>query len=248
MSGKRTRRVLDTDAVTGAVCAYCRVSRPEQAAADKTSIADQEKRIRAALTVKGWDEVELVVFQDKGISGSVALQDRPEGKILWDALSDGDTLIAAKLDRLFRSAEDALRTSRELQERGVRLILLDIGIDAVTDDGPAKLFFTLLSAVAEFERWRTAERTRDGKRGKRAKMGHAGGSAPYGFSVEGKGREARLIPIESEQGIIVEAKRLRETGISLLKVSAALEEQGLRNRLDKPFTGVQIQRMTREHG
>ena len=41
----------------------------------------------------------------------------------------GDIVIAAKLDRLFRSALDALKVVESLKGRGVKLHLLDLGGD-----------------------------------------------------------------------------------------------------------------------
>ena len=47
---------------------------------------------------------------DGGVSGSVPLAERPEGKRLLEAVEKGDVIITAKLDRAFRSAADALGT------------------------------------------------------------------------------------------------------------------------------------------
>ena len=60
-------------------------------------------------------------------------------------------LIAAKLDRLFRSALDALQTVASLKEHGVSLVLLDLGGD-ISNNGMSKLFLTIAAAFAEAER------------------------------------------------------------------------------------------------
>jgi DNA invertase Pin-like site-specific DNA recombinase len=44
------------------------------------------------------------------------------------------------------------------------LIVADMGADPVTDNGTAKFFFTVLAAMAEFDRERILERTLDGGR------------------------------------------------------------------------------------
>ncbi len=69
------------------------------------------------------------VFVERGVSGSVPLVQRPEGARLWAGLRRGDTVVAAKLDRLFRSALDALQAVEDLKTRGVSLVLLDLGGD-----------------------------------------------------------------------------------------------------------------------
>ena len=66
-------------------------------------------------------------------------------------------LITPKLDRMFRSARDALDVLDCLKGQGVSLHMIDLGGD-VTGNGISKLVFTVLSAVAEAERDRTRER------------------------------------------------------------------------------------------
>jgi DNA invertase Pin-like site-specific DNA recombinase len=223
---------------------YTRVSTLEQAKDDRTSLDEQRRRIVGAALMQG-HATEPVIYSDEGVSGSIPLTKREAGARLWSELQHGDIVIAAKLDRIFRSAEDALVTARQLQERGVHLILTDMGSDPVTGNGNSRLFFTMLAGFAEWERWRIAERMNDGRQGKKRKGGHIGGSAPYGYRVEGKMREARLIPIEAEQATISEARRLRNTGMTLRAVSHALVAAGRLNRHGKPFTPVQVERMVK---
>ncbi len=72
-------------------------------------------------------------------------------------LQAGDVVVAAKLDRVFRSALDALQVCEDFKKRGVALHLLDLGGD-VTGNGMAGLFMKVAAAFAEFERDRVAER------------------------------------------------------------------------------------------
>jgi DNA invertase Pin-like site-specific DNA recombinase len=221
---------------------YTRVSTNEQAEDGRSSIADQERRIRAVATFHDYPEPTMVADV---VTGSVALPVRQHGGNLWAGLQRGDTLIASKLDRIFRSAEDALASARQLQERGIALIIADMGVEPVTGNGVSKLFFTMLAAFAEFERWRIKERMNDGRSGKKAKGGHIGGSAPYGFRVEGKGREASLVPIDAEQVTIAEARRMRGMGLTLRTISDRLADAGMHNRLGQKFTPVQVERMVK---
>ena len=103
------------------------------------------------------------VYVEAGVSGSVPLADRPEGARLIAALRKGDMVITPKLDRMFRSASDALGTLEVLKADGVQLHMIDLGGD-VCNNGVSKLVFTILSAVAENERDRIRERIRDVKR------------------------------------------------------------------------------------
>ncbi|HME85068.1 MAG TPA: recombinase family protein [Roseiarcus sp.] len=89
---------------------YCRVSTAKQAA-EGESLDVQRRQI------------------EEGVSGSVPVAERPAAGPLFAKLTKGDVVIAPKLDRLFRSALDALRVVEELKARGVRLHLLDLGGD-----------------------------------------------------------------------------------------------------------------------
>jgi DNA invertase Pin-like site-specific DNA recombinase len=110
--------------------------------------------------MRGWSEPEG--FTDAGVSGSVPLAERPQGKRLLETVEKGDVIITAKLDRAFRSAADALGTLEEMKDQGVGLHMIDLGGD-VTGNGIRNVF-TILSAVAENERDRIRERIRDIKR------------------------------------------------------------------------------------
>ena len=75
---------------------------------------------------------EPIIYSDEGVSGSIALNKRPQGQQLLAALQPGDTVIAPKLDRMFRDTTDALMQARALGEMGVNLVLLDLGTDSIT--------------------------------------------------------------------------------------------------------------------
>lgn len=88
------------------------------------------------------------------------------------------------------------------------------------------LFLTIMSAVAEFERYRIKERQADGIRSKRGAGGLTGSSRPFGWNVEGEGRGARLMPVESEQAAMSMVRTLRASGASLRKIQALVDEAG----------------------
>jgi DNA invertase Pin-like site-specific DNA recombinase len=73
------------------------------------------------------------------------------------------------------SLEHLLKVSKDLQERGVDLVVLDQGIDTSTAVG--RMFFHILGAIAEFEHALMSERTRDGLAAARTR-GRTGGPKP----------------------------------------------------------------------
>lgn len=194
---------------------YIRVSTVEQT--DGSSLEDQARKIRGVAMIKG---VEIDrMFEDAGISGSLPIDARPAGASLLAELRKGDTLIVSKLDRAFRNATDALQRADAFKEMGVKLILADIGTDPVTENGTGRMFFGMLALMAEFERERILERTADGRQAKKRSGGFIGGSAPFGYMVEGQGKSARLVAIPEQAPALADLKRLRSEGVSLRKVA-----------------------------
>jgi DNA invertase Pin-like site-specific DNA recombinase len=66
-------------------------------------------------------------------------------------------------------------------------------------------------------------RQRDGQAAKRAAGGHLGGSAKFGYRIEGSGKNATLVPVEHEQAAIRYAKQLRSQKMSLRAIAKDLE-------------------------
>lgn len=73
---------------------------------------------------------------------------------------EGDTLVVTRLDRLARSVAHLVGILGQLEEKGVALRILSMGIDTATPTG--KLMLTILGGVAEFEREIMLERQREG--------------------------------------------------------------------------------------
>ena len=106
-----------------AVYGYVRVSTDAQAE-DGESLAVQQRQL------EGWGmqhgKAVAAMHVEAGISGAIPFAERPEGGKLWAKLVKGDALIAAKLDRMFRSASDCLNVVETLKTLGVSLYLLDL--------------------------------------------------------------------------------------------------------------------------
>lgn len=203
---------------------YARVSTTQQAN-DGDSLDVQRRQIEGYCLMHGLTLDAMHI--EEGVSGSMPINERPVGGALFASLKRGDVLIAAKLDRLFRSALDALTVVEDLKQRGVKLHLLDLGGD-IAGNGLSKLFLTIAAAFAEAERDRIRERVADGMRAKRAKGGYLGGVRPFGYEVVGEGKDAVLRPLEAEQTALAAMREMRAAGASLRAISAAMAERGVR--------------------
>jgi|TARA_R100000687_G_C6453277_1_gene166354 DNA invertase Pin-like site-specific DNA recombinase len=109
------------------------------------------------------------IFADK-ISG--ALRKRPELYRLLEQLRPGDIVIVTKYDRLARSLKDLLEIVEAVQERGAGFRSLAEDIDTTSPAG--RLVFHVFASIAQFERERISERTREGLQAARAR-GRVGG-------------------------------------------------------------------------
>jgi len=194
------------------------VSTSEQAS-NGDSLETQRQQVTGYAMMKGWPVATF--FVEAGVSGSVPLAERPEGKRLLEVVKPGDVVITPKLDRMFRSASDALGTLEELKDQGIGLHMIDLGGD-VCGNGISKLIFTILSAVAENERDRIRERIRDVKRHLAAQGVYGGGKRPFGFDVVGEGKAKRLVPNVEEQAVVARMQTLRAEGQSFHRIGAAV--------------------------
>ena len=121
----------------------------------RTSTVEQRAGYEAQLTAldaAGCDKV----FQEQ--VSSVAKRVQLDAAL--DFAREGDTLVVTKLDRLARSVADLLKINAALDTKGVALRIIDLSIDTATATG--KLLFTMVGAIAEFERALMLERQREG--------------------------------------------------------------------------------------
>lgn len=134
-----------------AVFGYGRVSTGQQTAENQ----------RLELEQAGYKIEPEFWFADEGISGKVAASQRPAFSRMLGQIRKGETLVVSKLDRLGRDAIDVLQTVRQLGERRVKVVVLQLGNTDLT--APAgKLLLSMLAAVAEMERDLLVERTQAG--------------------------------------------------------------------------------------
>lgn len=132
----------------------------------RVSTQDQElARQIDALEKYGVDSI----FTEK-MTGTKA--HRPELDKLKERLIKGDTVVIESLSRLGRSTKDLLALIDEWNNQGVKLVSLKESIDTTTPTG--KLLTTVLSAISQFERDITVQRTNEGLQAARAR-GRKGG-------------------------------------------------------------------------
>ena len=160
---------------------YARVSHPDQAAEDKTSLAQQTAALEAYALSMGCEIVARVALQEP--NDTIDRDARPGLDGVWRMVEagDADLVLAQDSDRIVR--EPYLRGYLNLRfaEHGAKLRALD---DADDDSEYAEVINFLKGIEAKSERTKFAKR---GQRNKlyRAREGKVITLPPYGFGKDG---------------------------------------------------------------
>jgi DNA invertase Pin-like site-specific DNA recombinase len=221
-SSKRSKRQAGEPAPSNAAVAYCRVSTQEQVRGG-VSLDAQTERLEAYCRVAGLDLVELI--REEGVSGVKPIDTRPGGSQLLSMVTFGRVkhVVALKLDRLFRDAQDALFQTRNWDHAGIALHLVDVGGQSVNTNSPmGRMMLTVMAGLAELERNLIAERTAVALGHKKAHL-QVYGPVPYGFERKGD----LLVAVKAEQAVIEQMRVWRDGGTSLRQIAALLNEKGV---------------------
>lgn len=220
---------------------YLRLSRSDE---DSRSLDTQRAAI---LEYAGSRKLKIVEwFVDEHVTGTKPLSKRPSGKRMDKALLAGEAkaVIAWKLDRLFRNAEDALTTKRQWDAVDVAVHILDFNGSALdTTTSAGKFTFTMLTGVAEFEANRITERIRESK-AYRAKNGLVVARERYGTRhVKG-----RVVEDELEAKALDEIQKLRAAGLNLSEIARRLTQTGVKSKRGGAWHPYTVSRLLAREG
>ncbi|MED0678563.1 recombinase family protein [Aneurinibacillus thermoaerophilus] len=165
------------------VAIYIRVSTEDQA--ERGTI---ENQIEFATKYCDLHQLEIVDwYKDDGISGTVPLELREEGKRMLEDSKEKkfDLLLVYKLDRLGRSARIILNAVHELESYGIKIKSMTEPFD--TSDPSGRFLLTILAGVADLERSTILERLWYGANRAAREGKWVGGIVPYGFFVNDEG-------------------------------------------------------------
>src|SRR5215203_4929684 len=197
-----------------------RVSSEEQR--ERETIEIQREFLQEYCRLYGLEVAQ--VYADDGVSGTIPLHERPEGRRLLEDAKEGkfSTLLVYRLDRLGRSLLVIVDAHDRLQAFGVALKSATEPIDTSNPSG--RLIFQMLASFAEDERETIRERTRAGLH-RAFRGGRHFGATPYGYRTDGRGF-LQVVPEEAEivrdiisrvaegSTLYAEAKRLNDLALT----------------------------------
>src|SRR5215218_2340816 len=160
------------------VALYLRVSSEEQR--DRETIEIQDDFLEQ---YRHLYELEVAdIYKDDGISGTIPLHERSEGRRLLEDAKAGKfgAVLVYRLDRLGRSLLVIVDAHDRLQAAGVSLRSATQPIDTSTPSG--RLIFQMLAGFAEYDRETIGERTRAGLH-RALRNGKHIGRIPYGYRL-----------------------------------------------------------------
>ena len=198
------------------VYGYTRVSTDDQS----ISSDNQRQEIMAYAEKHGLTVAQI--FQDEDVSGKIPLRDRPQGKLLWATLREGDLVIISKLDRGWRSTADAAGTLATWKQFGIRLAILDFPVDTATDEG--EMMFTQFASWAQYERKRIGRRVSDAWQYLKRNGKPYTTARPWGWTR----KDGEWVPLPSERQIADRIRAMREDGFTWEGITLRLARDGVK--------------------
>jgi site-specific DNA recombinase len=196
----------------------------------ETSVAEQVRRCKQYVEMKGWTLVDE--FTDVGTGMNM---DREGFKSMMERIDEWDVVIAYKLDRFHRSATNAQTWAAGLNTIGKNFVALDIDVDTTSAMG--MFIFRMLTALNQMEVEVTKERTRMGLQAVK-NDGRWVGKPPYGYDsvyseTDNEADKGILRLNDAEAEVVRMVFELKDQGETLTGIAESLTTAGILTKSQK---------------
>jgi len=207
--------------------AYLRVSGNGQVQAEGLT----RQRLAIREYAKAHDIRITKFYEEKGVSGTKDLEDRPALSEMLVALHGNGTklVLIEKLDRLARDLLIQETIIGDLKKHGFGLVSVTEP-DLLKDDPTRTLMRQVFGAIAQYEKTMIVMKLRGARNRKRAKTGRCEGRKPYGH-------------YPGEKRVVERMRALRAEGIAYDKLAERLTAEGFRTRKGTAWHGFSVQRI-----
>lgn len=198
---------------------------------DGVSLANQRERIEAWAKANGHELAGVFVE----VRSAGRADNRPELKKAMAAVcreAESGILVVYSLSRFSRSVRDTLSLAEQLERSGAALASLSENLDSSTAMG--RMFFKLMSVLAEFERDQLRERTTNAMSHLRQHNKRISAKIPLGYDLASDG--ITLTPNQTEQAAIARIVERRATGMTLGAIARSMVADGVATKQGGQWT------------
>ena len=150
-----------------------------------------------------------------------------------------DVVLVWKLDRFARNRYDSAHYKAILRKNGVKVVS---AMESIAEDSTGILLESLLEGYAEFYSAELGEKVRRGQHENALKCKSNGGGIAYGYFIN-KDNQFEIDPLQAQ--VVQEVFTRYSEGESIKTIVNSLNERGLRNKFNNPFSKTMFTRLLR---
>jgi DNA invertase Pin-like site-specific DNA recombinase len=189
-------------------------------------------------------------YEEDGVSGKTDSGSRPA---LSQALEQAERkrfegIVVFEPSRIARRIVVQETLLSLIWSQGLKVFSTTTGELSEDEDDPTKIMIRqILGVIAEFDHRTTVKKLQAGRIVKSAQGGYIGGTPAFGMTVEGTGRNAKLVTSQVESWVVQDILEMHAEGQSLNGIAKVLNGAGKTTKRGKQWTAVQVSRVIKRN-
>ena len=148
-----------------------------------------------------------------------------------------DVVLVWKLDRFARNRYDSARYKALLKKNGVKVVS---ATEIISEGAEGIILESVLEGYAEYYSADLSEKVIRGMTDNALKCKYNGGTLPVGYIINAE-QQFEIDPPKA--ALVHEAYKLYDSGYTMTEICTWLNEQGLKNAMNKPMTRNSVERL-----